>query len=265
MASRRNTEAAATARRPLTARSVIASTLLGLQPPELRTAALVASAELLGVAPGTARVAISRMVAAGELEPTADGYRLAGHLLARQARQELSRTGATTSWDGTWRTAIVPGEARSPAERTELRRAMTALRHGELRDGVWLRPDNLALGLLPWADAVAATQTVVVVGRVDASADLVARLWDLPRWATGARDLLGELAPLQDRLDHHDSTALADGFVLAAAVLRHLQADPLLPPALLPDGWPGDELRTAQQQFDASFRDLLREWHLARR
>ena len=70
MASTRNTVGA---RPRLTARSVLASTLLGLDPPELRTAALVAGAELLGVSPGTARVAISRMVTAGELEPTADG------------------------------------------------------------------------------------------------------------------------------------------------------------------------------------------------
>ena len=102
----RNTQAAGVRHRRLAARSVIASTLLGLRPPQLRTAALVAGAELLGVSPGTARVAISRMVAAGELEPTADGYRLAGHLLARQARQDLSRLGAPEPWD-----AFVPEAA----------------------------------------------------------------------------------------------------------------------------------------------------------
>ena len=88
-------------RRRLTARSVVASTLLGVRPPQLPTRALVGTAELLGISPGTARVAISRMVASGELEAIDDGYRLASpSLLARQARQDLSRGGRTGRWDG---------------------------------------------------------------------------------------------------------------------------------------------------------------------
>lgn len=249
----------------LTARSVVASTLLGLDPPELASGALVAGAELLGVAPGTTRVAISRMVAAGELQATPHGYRLAGHLLARQARQDLSRRGTPTRWDGRWRTAIVTAEARPAAERTELRHAMAALRHAELREGVWLRPHNLPPGTLPQAEAVVARQTLVVVGEVEGPVALAARLWDLEGWASTARDLLDELAPLQDRLDHHDATALAPAFVAAAAVLRHLQADPLLPAPLLPARWPGRDLRRHQERFDRSFRAVLRAWHLARR
>ncbi len=266
MASTRNIRARATApdRPRLTARSVLASTLLGVSPPQLTTRALVGSAELLGVSAGTARVAISRMVAAGELEPIGDSYRLAGHLLSRQARQDLSRSGAPARWDGTWRTAIVPGESRTAAERTELRRAMTTLRFGELRDGVWLRPDNLPTRLLAAAEEVAGRQTVSVVGHVDDPGSVVARLWDLPGWAATAGALRAELAPLQGRLDRGDSGALAEGFVVAAAVLRHLQADPLLPPALVSDGWPGEALRTDQARFDATFKAVLGDWHRAR-
>lgn len=261
MTSRRNS-----IERPrLTARSVVASTLLGLDPPELGTRALVAGAELLGVTPGTARVAISRMVAAGELEPTGDGYRLAGHLLERRARQDISRSGAPGRWSGRWRTAIVAGEARAAADRHELRRAMHALRHAELREGVWLRPDNLPSATLSWADAVVGRQTTVLIGEIDEDATLAARLWDLDGWAIGATTLVAELAPLQARLDGEDATALADSFVLAAAVVRHLQADPLLPAELLPAAWPGDELRRHQQRFDGSFRAVLRAWHPARR
>ena len=78
-------------RKPMTARSVVASTLLGVEPPRLTTRILVRSGELFGIAEGTTRVALSRMVAAGELRPDDDGYRLAGRLLDRQARQTASR------------------------------------------------------------------------------------------------------------------------------------------------------------------------------
>jgi phenylacetic acid degradation operon negative regulatory protein len=270
MASRRNTSSAGgtSSDRPrLTARSVIASTLLGVQPPELPTRSLVASAELLGVSPGTARVAMSRMVAAGELEPTGDGYRLAGHLLTRQARQAQSRTGPPEGWDGTWRTALVPGEARAAADRAGLRRAMTALRYGELRDGVWLRPDNLPAGALPSAQEAAAAQTIAIVGPLDAAVDpgvLARSLWDLEGWTEAATALIDELAPLQERLDDDDTSALAEGFVVSAAVLRHLQADPLLPVALLPSAWPGTRLRASEDRFDRTFKAVLRTWLLAR-
>ena len=80
------------AERPLTARSLVASTLLGTQPPVLPGRVLVRLAELFGIAEGTTRVALSRMVAAGELEVDDGRYRLVGPaLLARQATQEHGR------------------------------------------------------------------------------------------------------------------------------------------------------------------------------
>jgi phenylacetic acid degradation operon negative regulatory protein len=48
--------------------------------------------------------------------------------------------------------------------------------------------------------------------------------------------------------------------VLSAAVLRHLQADPLLPGELLPRRWPGAELRALYDDFDAAYRAVLADW-----
>jgi len=57
---------------PLTARSVLLSTLLGYHPPELPVSALVRVAALFGIAEGTTRAALSRLVAAGDVA-AADG------------------------------------------------------------------------------------------------------------------------------------------------------------------------------------------------
>jgi DNA-binding transcriptional regulator PaaX len=57
--------------------------------------------------------------------------------------------------------------------------------------------------------------------------------------------------------------ALAAGFVTSAAVLRHLQADPLLPPALLPRGWPGEALRADYDRYDVAFKQVWRAWYKA--
>ena len=48
---------------------------------------------------------------------------------------------------------------------------------------------------------------------------------------------------------------------LSASVLRHLQADPLLPAALLPRSWPGADLRRDYDTYDLAFKTLWRTWY----
>lgn len=243
--------------RPLTARSVLASTLLGAEPPEAPVAHLVHVAGLFGVNENRARVALSRMVASGEA--TTDGagrYRLAGHLLERRRRQEASRAGRTGSWTGDWHMVVLTAAAGAADERGQRRAALARARLGELRQGVWLRPDNLTLEL----HGVAADDVVVFRSRpeVDGAA-LAGSLWDLGGWADEARRLVGRL----ERVDPLGPEQLAPGFVLSAAVLRHFQADPLLPVPLLPAEWPGDELRHVYDEWDRRYRRVLVEWSRA--
>src|SRR5690606_15893289 len=125
-------------------RSVLASVLLGTEPPRLPTPLLIRTAALFGISEGTTRTALSRMVSAGEAVSEDGGYRLTGRLVDRQARQEASRHPEARSWDGTWELATIEGDrSRSPADRADLRGALGALRLVELREGTWGRPDNL--------------------------------------------------------------------------------------------------------------------------
>jgi len=212
---------------PFTARSVLASALLGMDPPQLPVAQLVRLTGLFGISENRARVALSRMVAAGEVTTDGQGaYRLAGHLLDRRSRQTASRAGRTAAYSGEW------------------------------REGVWLRPDNLGTPI----PAAVADDVAGMTARPTDPLDLVERLWDLASWSDGARHLIDRLALLPP--DGPD--ALAPGFVLSAAVLRHLQGDPLLPLELLPPQWPGDELRRAYDKWDGHYRQTLNTWSRGR-
>ena len=118
------------------------------------------------------------MAAAGDLVRSADGYRLSDRLLARQRRQDAALNPPTHGWDGQWLTVLVTATGADARTRTALRAALREVRFGELREGVWLRPDNLDTALPP-----------VVHGRVrvlratdDDPAGLAALLWDLPGW-----------------------------------------------------------------------------------
>ncbi len=243
--------------RDLTARSVLLSVLLGTEPPRLPVRTLVRTTELFGISEGTTRTALSRMASAGEVRADDGWYELtAPRLIERQARQARSRRGERRPWTGEWIEVVVAADgARPAAERAALRADLRARRLGELREGVWLRPDNLD-------DPVPAGEGLATFRcrPLDDSQALAARLWDLDDWAGRARELRTGLAALLSPLEAGDRTVLAEGFVLSAAVLRHLQADPLLPDELVGTDWPGDDLRADYERYDAAYRSVLRSW-----
>ncbi|MFJ4685025.1 PaaX family transcriptional regulator C-terminal domain-containing protein [Streptomyces sp. NPDC088789] len=231
--------------RPLSARSVVLSLLLGAHPPEMPVKDLVSAVAPFGVGGSTLRAALSRMVAAGDLRRTDTVYGLSDRLLDRRRRQDEAVEPRTRAWDGDWEMAVVTATGRGPAERAALRARLTDLRLAELREGVWLRPANL-LRPLPTDPAGAAQH---YMARPEAPAgDLAARLWPLDDWAATARTLLDRAA----RAEHP-----ADRFTAFAAVVRHLLADPVLPPALLPANWPGAALRTAYAAYRREMTALV--------
>ncbi|MGH9001774.1 MAG: PaaX domain-containing protein, C- domain protein, partial [Acidimicrobiia bacterium] len=209
--------------RPMSARSVVASMLLGSHPPELPASALVRLCGRFGITEGTTRVALSRMVAAGELAAVEPGavvrtpaYRLVGEaLLSRQRSQDEAYHPLDLPWDGAWRQAVVVSGSRSAVERAELRRAFGEARFAEWREGVWLRPANLpapgdprlTTGPVRWLLSRPEEEAVALAGE----------LWDLTGWAERGRRLL-EVAGVEPGDLEGDHAAAA--FAAAAAVLR---------------------------------------------
>jgi phenylacetic acid degradation operon negative regulatory protein len=248
--------------RTLSARSVVASTLLGASPPELPIATIVRCGALFDIEPGTVRTAVSRMLADGSLtvDPERSVYRIGGALLDRHRRQTQSRKPARRPWDGTWTQWVVTAPSRTAADRSALRASARLLHMAEVREGVWMRPDNLDMAASD-ARVVATSQCLhLEVRPVGDAAAVAATLWDLTGWSNHGGSLLDGLRRHGPELEAAGDTALADGFMLSAAVLRHLLADPLLPDELLPADWPGDELRRTYDLYDASYKAHWREW-----
>lgn len=231
--------------RPLTARSVLLSVLLGTHPPQLPVRALVRAGALFGIPDGTVRVALSRMVTDGDIETTGGCYRLTGRLLARQLRQDEGRAASTLAWDGSWELAIAAPDARGASSRAELAADLVPLRLSEWRDGVWTRPANLAR---PLPDSLPGRARSARIGGLADPAGLAAALWDLNGWAHRARELA-------DAMRSQPGPALH--FTISAATVAHLRDDPLLPAELLPRSWPGDDLRRCYGEFEAQLTALL--------
>jgi len=240
----------------------MASLLLGMRPPRLAGGRLVAWCGIFGIAEGTARVALHRMVERGELR-AADGlYELAGRVRARQPAQDFALAPALEPWDGRWRLALVLPGARPAAERTALRDSMRRLRFAEVREGCWTRPANLPRAAAP-ADAwaVAEAQCVWWSGAPDTGAEALSdRCFAPVEWAAEARALRRRLLEATAALVDPAPRDLADAFTLGARALAHVRADPLLPSELLPEPWPGDALREAYRAYQPAFAAAVRDW-----
>lgn len=220
----------------MTARSVVLSVLLGAHPACASSSELVRLTADFGIKEPTLRVALTRMVSAGDLDRSADGYRLADRLLARQRRQDGAMRPPVRAWHGDWVVLVVTSVGTDARTRAALRTAMHNQRFGELREGVWMRPDNLDLDL----DSDVHARLRILKARDDAPEQLARQLWDLPGWASAGHRLLDGMAAAAD---------VPSRFVVAAAIVRHLLADPMLPAELLPADWPGARLRNAYHEF----------------
>jgi phenylacetic acid degradation operon negative regulatory protein len=246
--------------RPLSARSVLASALLGSDESRLTVGELINVASLFGISAGATRTCLWRMVSAGELSADDGNYALAGRLLERRERvDEASRMDDADGWDGTWELAIVSLERRSAADRLELRKAAIALHLAELREGVWLRPDNLDSQRLPGSREVLDRQCIHFHGAAtDISPDQMRSLFSLDEWAADAEVLIEAMNVELRRNKRADSAqSLADEFALSIAVVRHLQLDPQLPVELIPARWPGHTLRNTYRRFDDAFKQRM--------
>lgn len=276
MAARRNTrraggpdepDPAEVLGRPLTARSVLASLLLGRHPPSAPVGLLVRWCSLFGISGTSARVALSRMVERGELSAERGVYTLAGRIRGRQAEQDFALAPTLLPWNGMWTMAVVqPADesgraAMSAAERTDLRGAFTRARMVPLRDGVWARPDNLPAEAVDSGDRALIRSRGLVWTATSEDARVVSAAvdaYDVDEIHRRGHELLGRLVEVTGRLP--DPTVLAEAFVVGAASAQHLRRDPLLPGELLPADWPGDDLRAAYASYLVAFGRAVAAW-----
>ncbi len=244
--------------RPLTARSVVLSLLLGRHPARAGVALLVRWCELFEISENATRVALSRMVGHRELTAVNGVYELVGRVRDRQAEQELAVDPPVAEWAGDWHVVVVVASGRPAAERAERRATMRHAHFAELGDAVWVRPDNLAVPpvlveeLQSWRWRGAPQDVDPVV--------LAARLFDIDALMSRGHRVLARLEATRAQVDGGD---LAGAFVVGAAALQYLRRDPLLPPALIPPGWPGDVLRVAYADFQHHFSDAVSRWYRA--
>lgn len=220
----------------MTARSVVLSLLLGAHPASASPAELLRLTADFGIKETAMRVALTRMVAAGDLLRAVDGYRLSDRLLNRQRRQDEALNPRMRQWGGDWLAVVITSVGSDARTRAALRAGLSDRRFAELREGIWMRPDNIDIDL---GDDLG-VRTRMLTARDEHPAELARTLWDLAGWAGAGHELLTAMA---------DAADVPGRFTVAAAMVRHLRSDPVLPPELLPPDWPGERIRRRYAEF----------------
>src|SRR5262245_43614415 len=245
--------------RTASARSFVLDLLSTLRRGSMPVRALVEAAALFGIAGGSVRVALSRLLADGLVERDERGaYRLG--VRAEPVRRRVAAWrdlgSQLRTWSGAW-SAVFDASAPPRAARRRSERALELLGFRALRRGLRLRPDNLAGGLPRLREQLAelglAPGTVVCELReLDAVGEARARaLWDGDALVAGYRRHVRALEASARRLRGLGAErAMAESFRVGGAALRALAKDPLLPEPIVP-ARERDALVAAMRDYDA--------------
>jgi phenylacetic acid degradation operon negative regulatory protein len=246
-------------------RSLILDLLSTLRPGHtMPVGLLVEAGGLFGIADGTLRVALARLLSSGRVERDERGaYRLSA--AAAPVQQTIGRWRARETtpepWDGGWWAVLEGSRPRGAAARQHDQ----ALRlHGlaQLEPRLWIRPANLA------GDCAALRTSLAGIGlapgsRVFAAADFDAQtedqaraLWDVDALREGYAQSLATLAESEARLPTLErDAAMSESFLVGGRVLQQLVLDPKLPAAIL-DPAPRVALTQAMRRYDRAGREV---------
>lgn len=233
-------------------------------------------ANTLGMSDQQVRLCIKRLVSEGrfthegrgrkaELHATTDTTRA----LAPNAdflRHAFQQDAGLAPWDGVWHLAAfaVPESARTA--RDALRETLVHLGGTPLQGGLYVCANTWE----PYVEEAAhrlgthgaltlLTTTDLRRGDTQEPAELARRLWPLQeiadRYHRLSRIAQPRLARLTGPAELSPSALLTIAVELAAELTRTIEPDPLLPPQLLPQPWPGTQARKLIAQCWAALHE----------
>jgi phenylacetic acid degradation operon negative regulatory protein len=226
---------------------------------------LYSVAALLGMTDQQVRLCVKRLVADGRFTQDGRGRKAVLRAVAdptgalapnaEYVRHAYRQDAGHAPWDGVWHLfAFAVPESRRTT-RDALRDALLRLGAAPLQGGLYVTANPVTgiveaharhLGVLDSLTFL--TSTDLRIGTLTDPAALAAGLWPLKEIATRyerltafARHCLTELGPPEEAGGTGRAAAgrLAMAVQLAAEFTRAVEPDPLLPPELLPQPWPG--------------------------
>ncbi|MFG2348231.1 PaaX family transcriptional regulator [Streptomyces phaeochromogenes] len=237
-------------------------------PGPVPVAELIRLLAAVGVDAPSVRSSVSRLKRRGLLVPARTASGAAGYVLSPDARQLLDDGdrrvyAASSPEDDSWVLAVFSVPESERQKRHVLRSRLSGLGFGTAAPGVWLAPARLYEETRHTLERLR-LDTYVELFRGEhlgfaATADAVARWWDLAAIAKQHEAFLDRHARVLHDWETRDDTPEEEAYrdyLLALDTWRHLPyADPGLPPALLPEDWPGARSAAVFRALHERLRD----------
>lgn len=205
---------------------------------------IVQAASVFDIAENSVRVAIVRLRADGLVEaPKRGAYSLgpAARAVNNKVHGWRSTSARVGRWDGLWIGVFTADLPRT--DRPALRRRTQALRFlgfQELKAGLFLRPNNLTVGIEGVREELVSLglEPSASVFRMDALPDHQEQharsLWDVPRLESKYDELRQELRGSLERIRELPlEESVREAFLLGRKGIREVVLDPLLPAPLI--------------------------------
>ncbi|MDI9886993.1 PaaX family transcriptional regulator C-terminal domain-containing protein [Streptomyces sp. HNM0645] len=225
---------------------------------------LYAVAGLLGMSDQQIRLCVKRLVTEGRFTQEGRGRRATLHAVAdatgalapdaAYVRHAYRQDAGLAPWDGAWHLFAFAIPESQRAARDALREHLLHLGAAPVQSGLYITANPVTelvearAGHLGVIEALTRlTTTDPRIGDTADPRDLAAVLWPLGEIAQRHEDLAAfaqaRLACLAERPEPSDAERLTMAVELAARFTAAMKPDPLLPPELLPQPWPGKRAR----------------------
>jgi phenylacetic acid degradation operon negative regulatory protein len=249
---------------PMKDADIIFAFLVSLGADELSMSQLMALAAPFRITETNVRSCLSRLHARDVIQVRKEGraawYRLGGR--GKRVGSNVARHFRDPDWSGWngsyWAAAFSLSDSR---ERYRIRKKLLAYRFRALYPGLWIRPlhpDEDLPGV--FGDSIRAGGFDLFSGGFvrEISRQRISVLYDLETTAAAlSRALMTARRSIESAASLSSEAAFVERMVTGASLVPALASDPLLPPALLPEGWPAAELRRVFGEWNAVYSELI--------
>ena len=221
---------------------------------------LLAFFETLDIEAGVVRTAMSRLATDGWLERSKVG-RNSFYRLTQKGRQTFDTATRhiydpqPSGWTGRFELLLIG----NGGDRDAARDALKVAGFGSPLPGVWVAPSGVAV-----PPEAAAAIRLEVSAEDDSGRRLLSESWPLDRIADGYLKFIKSFDPLRELMDRRKRLSDTDAFT-ARILMNHqyrrvVLRDPLLPPALLPETWPGRAARALCRDIFVGLLEPSERW-----
>lgn len=233
---------------------------LGLENADIHTLTLLSEPFEVGV--GTLRTTLSRMINKGlitvDKKNKTAKYNLSDKSKTIQANVKTSfKKPDWRNWTGDYSGIVFSFPDSNNPQRYRLRKKLEVFRYAQFNPGFWVKPSALTDDFIFNFSGEGFYRKLTFIPEKKITAEEAYQMWALKNVKKDISSALSKLDQYSEQLkEATPKSAFKLGLLGGDTAVKALSRDPLLPPSLMPENWPGDQLRRRLDEFNEAVRKI---------